>query len=48
MGGNEIPSLQNTSFAIEGVAEHRFSHDFGGQSSSDCCIRVFCNSIAKS
>ena len=40
-------AAEYSSFVIEGAAEHRFSHDFGGQSSSDCCIRLFCNSIAK-
>ena len=40
-------AAEHFSFVIEGVAEHRFSYNFGGQSSSDCCIRVFCNSIAK-
>ena len=40
-------AAEHFSFVIEGVAEHRFFHNFGGRSSSDCCIRVFCNSIAK-
>ena len=46
---NGIPllSAEHSSFVIEGVVEHRFSHDSGGRSSSDCCIRVSYNSIPK-
>ena len=40
-------AAEHSSFVIEGVAEHRLSHDFGGLSSSDCCIRVFSTQLLK-